>query len=97
MQTRDEVGILFLLDNRLKFERKPTNRTLDEEPALDFMEPYSQAISILSDSITSYRDVRWCLLIYGGRVDTLIMMTRVDWKRDGFAAGSSTDALDWKD
>ena len=25
------------------------------------------------------------------------MMTRVDWKRDGFAAGSRTDALDWKD
>ena len=27
----------------------------------------------------------------------LIMMTRVDWKRVGLAAGSNTDALDWND
>jgi hypothetical protein len=26
-----------------------------------------------------------------------MMMTSVDWKRDGFDAGSRTDALDWKD
>jgi hypothetical protein len=28
---------------------------------------------------------------------TLMIMTSVDWKRVGFAAGSKTDALDWKD
>jgi hypothetical protein len=26
-----------------------------------------------------------------------MIMTSVDWKRDGFAVGSRTDALDWKD
>jgi hypothetical protein len=26
-----------------------------------------------------------------------MIITRVDWKSDGFAAGSKTDALDWKD
>jgi hypothetical protein len=26
-----------------------------------------------------------------------MIMTRVDWKRVGFSAGSKTDALDWKD
>jgi hypothetical protein len=25
-----------------------------------------------------------------------MMMTSVDWKRDGFVAGSRKDALDWK-
>jgi hypothetical protein len=27
----------------------------------------------------------------------LIIITRVDWKRVGLAAGSNTDALDWND
>jgi hypothetical protein len=31
------------------------------------------------------------------RILSLIMMTRVDWKRVGLAAGSKTDALDWND
>jgi hypothetical protein len=31
------------------------------------------------------------------QVLALMIMTRVDWNRVGFAAGSKTDALDWKD
>jgi hypothetical protein len=32
-----------------------------------------------------------------GNFHTFMMTTRVDWKSDGFAAGSKTDELDWKD
>ena len=28
---------------------------------------------------------------------TLIMITKVDWNNEGFAAGSRTVALDWND
>ena len=30
-------------------------------------------------------------------IRTLIITTRVDWKRDGLDFGSNTDELDWKD
>ena len=98
MEARDKVGILLLLHDLLELERKPTNSDLTEfEPidytklllARDFSRIKLQDILVaMSSGETTRRVVR---------VPTLIIMTSVDWKRVGFAAGSKTDALDWND
>ena len=52
--------------------------------------------------VISIHDVLKSKVIYHGvelrvRVLTLMIMTSVDWKREGFVVGSKTDALDWND
>jgi hypothetical protein len=97
MKARDEIGVLFLLDDLLELERKPTDRKFAEWSHIYYKKPYSRVISLLSDSTTSYRKGYVAHIPTRQVVLTLMIMTRVDWNRVGFAAGSKTDALDWKD
>jgi hypothetical protein len=98
MKARYEIVILFLFYNPLKLVEKPSNDNIHPRPARllhkILLIRYFHAISVhnILKSGIIFQGVK---LRY--RVRTLMITTSIDWKREGFAAGSRTDALDWND
>lgn len=96
MEARDKVGVLFLFDNLLELERKPTLCTLVEKPCRRVRPLTRERFQLCPTLQRPGKIILICSTHYRWLL-TLMMMTSVDWKREGFAAGSRTDALDWND
>src|SRR5258707_6108907 len=92
-----EISILFLFHNPLKLRGKPSKGFLLKTRTLITQKSYSSAISALSAFTTSLRARSFFRRYSYGTVVTLMIMISIDWKREGIAAGSRTDALDWND
>lgn len=96
-----EVCFLFILHDPLELEREPSHVVINSRfpgPPSPLQEAYSLAISTLSESTTSL----WKTSSKDSQERnhdcvTLIIITKVDWNNEGFAAGSRTVELDWKD
>jgi hypothetical protein len=98
MQARYEIGILFLFHNPLELVGKPSSGYVQSRLTRllykILLVRYFYAISV-HDVLKSEVIIQGVELRH--RILTLMIMTSVDWKREGFVAGSKTDALDWND
>ena len=98
MKARNEVRFLFILHDSLKLQVKSGH---------PLGSAYQTSSRLWNDSLSRnlcpvclqnilkryvrYRTLAPCIQ------PTLIMITKVDWNNEGFAAGSKTVVLDWKD
>ena len=101
MEACDEVRVLLILNDLLKFESEPT--------CGEWMRgAYGKGNDVIHSLFRHFGFVRvndiLFVTIYRIRakslkqsVRTFMMTTSVDWKSEGLDAGSNTDELDWKD
>jgi hypothetical protein len=97
VEAGDEVSVLFILNDLLEFKSEPRHGQWKRRSYRKEDCTYSRVTSAFSELMTSYLWGNEWLYRPKQGVLTLIMTKSVDWKSEGFDAGSNIDELDWKD
>lgn len=99
METGDEISVLFILNYLLELQRKSMTNIKGRMTTCDLrltplsLRPHlSQLHPRVGGGAEDESDHLICRKLL-----TLMMTKSVDWKSDGFDAGSKMEALDWKD